>query len=212
MITVNAAPIADAGPDLIAAPGQEVVLDGSGSVDPDGSVVDWLWQFADGSEAHGPRVAKTFDTAGLQRVTLTVRDDTGLAEAFDVDEAIVAVNAPPVADRRAGTAGRAGGAGALRRRGLVRSGRQDRVLSLGLRRSGRTGDRGGDRADLRDAGGACGAADGGGRQRRPNATATAEVAIRVNHPPVAEAGPEIVTDQLYVTLDARGRATPTAIT
>ena len=37
-----------------------------------------------------------------------------------------------------------------------------------------------------------------------NAVATAEVAIRVNHPPVAEAGPEIVTDALYVTLDGSG--------
>ena len=31
------------------------------------------------------------------RVLLTVRDDTGLPEAFDVDETEVAVNAPPVA-------------------------------------------------------------------------------------------------------------------
>ena len=30
------------------------------------------------------------------------------------------------------------------------------------------------------------------------------MAIRVNHPPVAEAGPEIVTDALYVTLDGSG--------
>ena len=37
-----------------------------------------------------------------------------------------------------------------------------------------------------------------------NAAATAELAIRVNHPPVAEAGPETVTDALYVTLDGSG--------
>ena len=97
LVRVNAAPIADAGPDLIAAPGEEVVLDGSGSLDPDGAVADWLWRFPDGSEARGERVARTFAEPGLQRVLLTVRDDTGLAEAFDVDEVTVAVNAPPVA-------------------------------------------------------------------------------------------------------------------
>ena len=66
-------------------------------VDPDGEVADWLWRFPDGSEAEGERVARAFADPGLQRVLLTVRDDTGLAEAFDVDEVTVAVNAPPVA-------------------------------------------------------------------------------------------------------------------
>ena len=37
-----------------------------------------------------------------------------------------------------------------------------------------------------------------------NGTARDELAIRVNHPPVAEAGPETVTDALYVTLDGSG--------
>ena len=55
-VRVNAAPIADAGPDLVAAPGEEVVLDGSGSVDPDGCIADWIWRFPDGTEAHGRRV------------------------------------------------------------------------------------------------------------------------------------------------------------
>ena len=204
IITVNAAPIADAGPDLIAAPGQEVVLDGSGSVDPDGSVVDWLWQFADGSEAHGPRVAKTFDTAGLQRVTLTVRDDTGLAEAFDVDEAIVAVNAPPVAIAgpdllvEPGVPVRFDAGASFDPDGRIASYRWDfddlsePVTEAVTERTFETP--GVHAAQLT-------VVDGSGA---PNATATAEVAIRVNHPPVAEAGPEIVTDQLYVTLDAKG--------
>ncbi len=52
-VRVNAAPIADAGPDLIAAPGEEVVLDGSGSVDPDDAIAGWTWRFPDGCEAAG---------------------------------------------------------------------------------------------------------------------------------------------------------------
>ena len=74
-VRVNAAPIADAGPDLVAAPGEEVILDGSGSVDPDDAVARWTWAFPDGSEAEGERVAHTFPDSGLHRVQLTVRDD-----------------------------------------------------------------------------------------------------------------------------------------
>lgn len=203
-VTVNAAPIADAGPDLIAAPGQEVVLDGSGSVDPDGSIVDWLWRFADGSEAHGVRVARAFDAPGLQPVTLTVRDDTGLAEAFDVDEAIVAVNAPPVAvagpERlvEPGVPVRFDAGGSYDPDGRIAAWRWDfddlaePVMAAVTERSYAVPGVHSAQLTVVDASGA------------PNATATAEVAIRVNHPPVAEAGPEVVTDQLYVTLDAGG--------
>ena len=41
-----------------------------------------------------------------------------------------------------------------------------------------------------------------------NGTARAAVAIRVNHPPVAEAGAETFTDSLYVTLDGSGSTDP----
>ena len=37
-VTVNAAPIADAGPDLVGAPGQELSFAAAGSLDPDGDV------------------------------------------------------------------------------------------------------------------------------------------------------------------------------
>ena len=44
-VTVNAAPIADAGPDLVGAPGQELSFAAAGSLDPDGDVAQYLWQF-----------------------------------------------------------------------------------------------------------------------------------------------------------------------
>ena len=148
-VRVNAAPIADAGPDLIAAPGEEVVLDGSGSVDPDDAIADWTWRFPDGSEAHGRRVAHTFATSGLQRVQLTVRDDTGLPEAFDVDELVVAVNAPPVAAAGADLSVEPGAAGPPRRQRLLRPGRRHHRLALGLRRPRRARPRPHRRAHLR---------------------------------------------------------------
>jgi PKD repeat protein len=203
-VRVNAAPIADAGPDRVAAPGEEVVLDGSGSVDPDGDVAEWLWRFPDGSEARGVRVARSFAEPGLQQVLLTVRDDTRLPEAFDVDEVAVAVNAPPVAaagpDRlvEPGAPVRFDGSASFDPDGSIASHRWDfddldaPVLAPVAER---TYDAPGVHSAQLTVADASGAA---------NATATAEVAIRVNHPPVAEAGPETVTDALYVTLDGSG--------
>ena len=51
-VRVNAAPIADAGPDLVAAPGEEVVLDGSGSVDPDDAVASWTERTVSEQDRH----------------------------------------------------------------------------------------------------------------------------------------------------------------
>ena len=94
---VNAAPIADAGPDLSAAPGEELVLDGSGSVDPDGAVAGWAWAFPDGSEARGrPGGAQLRRAGAVPRPADRPRRQRA-AEAFDTDEMVVAVNAPPVA-------------------------------------------------------------------------------------------------------------------
>lgn len=204
MVRVNAAPIADAGPDLIAAAGEEVVLDGSGSVDPDGSIADWTWRFPDGSEAHGPRVRHAFATPGLQRVQLTVRDDTGLPEAFDVDEAVVAVNAPPVAvagpDKLVAPGGpvKFDGSGSYDPDGKIATYRWD-FDDLDAPMTTGVAERTFEAPGVHSAQLTVTDASGAG-----NATATDRVAVRVNHPPVADAGKEIVTDDLYVTLDGSG--------
>lgn len=200
-VRVNAAPIADAGPDLIAAPGEEVTLDGTGSVDPDDAIASFTWTFPDGSEAQGPRVAHAFPTPGLHRVRLTVRDQTGLAEAFDVDEVEVAVNAPPVAAAgpdlsvAPGEPVRLDGSASFDPDGTLTAWRwdfddlPDPVLAATAERTWDAPGVHTAQLTVTDASGAA------------NATATDEVTVRVNHPPVAEAGPETVTDDLYVTLD-----------
>ena len=211
-VRVNAAPIADAGPDLVAATGEEVVLDGSGSVDPDGSVTDWTWRFPDGSEAHGPRVAHTFDTPGLQRVQLTVRDDTGLPEAFDVDEAVVSVNAPPVASAgpdllvEPGQPVRFDGSASYDPDGSIAAWRWDfddldtPVTTAVAERTYATPGVHSAQLTVTDASGA------------GNATASAEVAVRVNHPPVANAGPRSSPTTSTSPSTAPDRATATATT
>jgi len=52
-------------------------FDGSMSYDPDGSIVEYLWDFGDGTSASGAIVEHTFTKRGTYDVTLTVRDDAG---------------------------------------------------------------------------------------------------------------------------------------
>ena len=63
-VLVNAAPIADAGPDQVAAPGQTVTFSGQGSLDPDGDIVGWQWEFGDGTAAGGRQVSHRYAEAG----------------------------------------------------------------------------------------------------------------------------------------------------
>ena len=96
-VLVNAAPIADAGPDQVAAPGQTVTFSGQGRLIP--MATSWA---GNGNSVMGRlRVDGRFRTAMPRpeptAPALTVRDDTGQPDAVDYDEALVFVNAPPLA-------------------------------------------------------------------------------------------------------------------
>jgi len=54
-----------------------VAFDGTNSYDPDGKVVGWTWDFADGTIAEGALVEHAFMAPGLYDVTLTVVDQMG---------------------------------------------------------------------------------------------------------------------------------------
>jgi hypothetical protein len=78
----NEPPVADPGGPYTGVVGQAVQFDGTGSADPDGSIVDYLWSFGDGGLALGPTPTHTYDAAGTYIVTLSVADEAGqLAEA-----------------------------------------------------------------------------------------------------------------------------------
>ena len=91
---INLAPIADAGPDLIDFPlapyaGESFVLDGTGSSDPDGTIVKYAWSFDDGTvltDSSSGSTDGTFDgrttyaygdPGGPHVVTLRVTDNQG---------------------------------------------------------------------------------------------------------------------------------------
>lgn len=90
----NQAPSADAGPNRQLSVGQSVSFDGTGSTDPDGSVVSYWWNFGDGDfTGWQPNavVAHTFDAPGTYNVRLWARDNCMVFSASDT--AVVTVSA-----------------------------------------------------------------------------------------------------------------------
>ncbi len=83
-IVVNQVPYADAGEDLLAFVGYPVLFDGSGSWDSpsDMDVLNYTWDFGDGTKGYGESAQHIYLEDGTFSVTLAVRDD-GLAVGFD---------------------------------------------------------------------------------------------------------------------------------
>lgn len=74
------APIANAGDDRSVKVGQTIQFDGSESSDNVG-IVDYAWDFGDGTTATGATASHAYQTAGTYEVTLTVRDEAGNANS-----------------------------------------------------------------------------------------------------------------------------------
>ncbi len=72
--------------------GLTATFDGTGSADPDGSVVSWAWTFGDGTTATGANANHAYVNAGTYTVTLKVTDNRG---ATDTTSKKVTVTAPP---------------------------------------------------------------------------------------------------------------------
>jgi DNA-binding MarR family transcriptional regulator len=84
-IVVNQNPVADAVGDLLAFVGHPVLLDGGNSRDSpwDMDVLNYTWEFGDGTTGYGEIVEHTYLEDGTFTVTLAVRDD-GLAVGLDM--------------------------------------------------------------------------------------------------------------------------------
>jgi PKD repeat protein len=74
--------------------GDVVTFDGSHSVDPDGSVTTFIWQFGDGTVSTGVTATHAYAHAGVYQVKLTVIDEDKLT---DDDVATINVVAQPAA-------------------------------------------------------------------------------------------------------------------
>jgi PKD repeat protein len=81
-----------------------VSFNGSGSSDPDGTIVSYQWNFGDGTTATGATVGKTYTTAGTYTAVLTVTDNAGLTNSRSVVITVQsAASQPPVAAVSAST-------------------------------------------------------------------------------------------------------------
>jgi PKD repeat protein len=78
---VNQPPMADANGPYMGTTGQPVAFDGTGSNDPDGTIVSYDWDFGDGvGTGSGVTPSYTYASAGTYTVSLTVTDDGGLSD------------------------------------------------------------------------------------------------------------------------------------
>jgi len=92
-VSPNQAPIANTGPDQSAYVGATVNFDGSGSSDPDGIIVSYVWDFGDGTSGTGVTTSYVYTVAGIYTVTLVVTDNGGLTGS---DTAVVTISEAPV--------------------------------------------------------------------------------------------------------------------
>jgi hypothetical protein len=91
----NEPPVADAGGPYTGTVGSAVTLDGSGSSDPDGTIVAWEWDLDNDGEyddATGETVEAIWGLEGVFVVGLRVTDD---AQESDVDETTVTITTEP---------------------------------------------------------------------------------------------------------------------
>lgn len=96
-IRVNDPPIPAAGDDRVVNT-SEVIFDGGASTDRDDPIIEYLWDFGDGTRTHGKVVSHVYALPGKYRATLTVTDGSGTQTASQSDTVEITVNHPPIAD------------------------------------------------------------------------------------------------------------------
>jgi PKD repeat protein len=92
----NSPPVAEAGQDIQVPAGQPAQFNGGASIDPDGTIVRYQWNFGDGATGEGPMPTHVYTDKVTYPVTLTVIDNEG-ATASDT-LTVTVVNTPPVAN------------------------------------------------------------------------------------------------------------------
>lgn len=95
-LVINSNPVAQITMPRVCAPNESIVLDGTMSYDPDGTIQEYSW-FLNGKEvAQGPRASITVPEPGDYAVALHVRDNSGFDDAVGVQTKVLHCNYPPV--------------------------------------------------------------------------------------------------------------------
>lgn len=74
-------PVADAGEDQSGNESSPISFDGSGSYDPDGTIITYSWNFGDGNSGSGENPSHAYTDDGTYTVTLAVTDNNGLTNS-----------------------------------------------------------------------------------------------------------------------------------
>lgn len=96
-IHVNAPPVANIAAPSYVMQGERFILDGSASVDPDGSIVEYLWKIGSGEILTGQKVEYENRQGGNINVLLTVKDNAEVSNSISKAEMTIRSNALPVA-------------------------------------------------------------------------------------------------------------------
>lgn len=96
-VKLNRTPMPVAGDDKKACVGDTLVFDGSKSRTEDGETIRYLWDLGDGSSAEGANVSHAYTKGGRYNVKLTVDDGKGTRCSRASDTLLVEVNSGPVA-------------------------------------------------------------------------------------------------------------------
>ena len=97
MKPITQPPVAVAGGPYAGVAGEALVLDGTGSYDPEGVSVSYLWDFGDGSTGTGATPSHTYANAGTYNITLTVNDGGADSEPAYATVTVEPANEKPVA-------------------------------------------------------------------------------------------------------------------
>ncbi|MCM8762974.1 MAG: PKD domain-containing protein [Candidatus Omnitrophica bacterium] len=100
-VNLNRAPKASAGEDKDICVTDEVTLDASSSYDKDKNLLKYTWDFGDGTEKEGLRVSHRYAKGGKYNVVLTVDDGRQTPCSKSSDNLVVVANTGPYASLNA---------------------------------------------------------------------------------------------------------------
>lgn len=95
-VLVSTPPEAWAGSNRITIPGETIAFDGTVSEPFSGRIISYNWDFGDGNTAFGARVDHTYEAPGMYQVRLEVRENNDTPFNTARDSIWVLVNEPPV--------------------------------------------------------------------------------------------------------------------
>lgn len=72
--------------------GEQIAFSASDSYDPDGSIVNYSWEFGDGSTASGIIVQHSYSSPGVYSVNLTVTDDGGATNTSSIEISVIEIS------------------------------------------------------------------------------------------------------------------------